>query len=32
MTAVTEPFVLGSAGPVGYSWSGEAWIEFQNGK
>lgn len=32
MTAVTEPFVLGSADPVGYSWSGEGWIEFKNGK
>jgi hypothetical protein len=32
MTAVTEPFVLGSADPVGYTWSGEGWIGFKNGK
>jgi hypothetical protein len=32
MTAVTDPFVLGSSDPAGYSWSGEGWIEFKKGK
>ena len=32
MVAVTEPFVLGSSDPAGYTWSGEGWIEFQKGR
>jgi hypothetical protein len=32
MSAVTEPFVLGSADPVGYSWFGDGTLTFKNGK
>lgn len=30
MTAMSEPFVLGAHDPVGYTWSGEGWIEFSS--
>jgi hypothetical protein len=32
VTAVTEPFVLGSDDPVPYVWSGEGTLEFRRGK
>jgi hypothetical protein len=32
MTAVSDPFLLGGTDPVGYSWSGEGWIEFKKGR
>lgn len=32
MTAVTEPFVLGATDPVRYTWQGDGWIEFANGR
>jgi len=32
MTAVTEPFVLGSGDPVAYAWAGDGWIEFERGR
>jgi hypothetical protein len=31
MTAVTQPFVLGSTTPLAYSWSGEGWIAYGQG-
>ena len=27
-----QPFVLGASDPVAYSWKGNGWIEFRNGK
>jgi hypothetical protein len=32
MVAVTEPFVLGAHDPVAYTWQGDGWIEFKQGK
>lgn len=32
MTAITEPFVLGSTSPTGYVWSGEGTLTFNPGK
>jgi hypothetical protein len=32
MTAITEPFVLGSTDPTRYTWSGEGTLEFRKGK
>jgi hypothetical protein len=31
MTAVTQPFVLGSTAPVAYTWSGDGWIQYAQG-
>ena len=32
MTAVTDPFVVGSTDPLRYTWQGQGWIAFNNGK
>ncbi len=32
MYAVSEPFLLGSSAPVGYSWEGEGKLTFRQGK
>jgi hypothetical protein len=32
MVATTEPFVLGSTAPVGYTWQGAGFLEFGTGK
>jgi hypothetical protein len=32
MTAVTDPFVLGSTDPTGYTWSGKGTLTYQKGK
>jgi hypothetical protein len=32
MVAVNEPFVLGAHDPVEYTWQGDGWIEFSQGK
>jgi len=32
MYAVTEPFVLGSADPIDYSWEGQGSLKFKKGK
>src|SRR5262245_2499041 len=29
MVAMTEPFVLGAKDPVGYTWEGKGWLEFE---
>jgi hypothetical protein len=31
MTAITDPFVLGSTDPTGYTWSGEGTLTYQMG-